>query len=95
MASGSSRGRLILPRSKSISIICKWRKKTDTQKVDNHRGQPYTPTIRGNTNTNRSGGGMFAWRAPGACPARYLCIKYLISSPRFILTLGSPPSRLH
>ena len=22
---------------------------------------------------------------PGACPARYLCIKYLISSPRFIL----------
>ena len=32
---------------------------------------------------------------PGACPARYLCIKYLISSPRFILTLGSPPSRPH
>ena len=31
-------------------------------------------------------GGMFARRAPGACPARYLCIKYLISpglaSPR-------------
>ena len=27
------------------------------------------------------------------CPARYLCIKYLISSPKFILTLGSPPSR--
>ena len=24
---------------------------------------------------------------PGACPARYFCIKYLISSPRFILTL--------
>ena len=32
------------------------------------------------------GGGMFARRAPGACPARYLCIKYLISSPHFILT---------
>ena len=32
---------------------------------------------------------------PGACPARYLCIKYLISSPRFILTEGSPPSRPH
>ena len=31
-------------------------------------------------------GGMFARRAPGACPARYLCIKYLISSPKFILT---------
>ena len=40
-------------------------------------------------------GGMFARRAPGACPARYLCIKYLISSPKFILTLGSPPSRPH
>ena len=35
------------------------------------------------------------WRAPGACPTRYLCIKYLISSPKYILTLGSPPSRLH
>jgi hypothetical protein len=32
---------------------------------------------------------------PGARPARYLCIKYLISCPRFILTLGSPPSRPH
>ena len=32
---------------------------------------------------------------PGTCPARYLCIKYLISSPKFFLTLGSPPSRLH
>ena len=40
-------------------------------------------------------GGMFARRAPGACPARYLCIWYLISSPKFILTLGSPPSRPH
>ena len=40
-------------------------------------------------------GGMFARHAPGACPARYLCIKYLISSPKFILTLGSPPSRPH
>ena len=40
-------------------------------------------------------GGMFARRAPGTCPARYLCIKYLISSPKFILTLGSPPSRPH
>ena len=29
-------------------------------------------------------GGMFARRAPGACPARYLCIKYPISSPKFI-----------
>ena len=34
-------------------------------------------------------GGMFARRAPGACPARYHCIKYLISSPKFILTLVS------
>ena len=32
---------------------------------------------------------------PSTCPARYLCIKYLMSSPRFILTLGSPPSRPH
>ena len=32
---------------------------------------------------------------PGACPARYLCIKYLISGPKFILTLGSSPSRPH
>ena len=40
-------------------------------------------------------GGMFARCAPGACPARYLCIKYLIYSPKFILTLGSPPSRPH
>ena len=30
---------------------------------------------------------------PSACPARYLCIKYPISSPSFIPTLGSPPSR--
>ena len=30
---------------------------------------------------------------PGACPVRYLHIKYLISSPRLILTLGSSPSR--
>ena len=29
------------------------------------------------------------------CPARYLCFKYLISSPELIVTLGSPPSRLH
>ena len=28
-------------------------------------------------------------------PARYLYIKYLISSPKFILTLGSPPRRPH
>ena len=40
-------------------------------------------------------GGMFAPRAPGACPVRYLCIKFLISSPKFILTLESPPSRPH
>ena len=40
-------------------------------------------------------GGMFAQRAPGACPVCYLCIKYLISSPKFIPTLGSPPSRPH
>ena len=32
---------------------------------------------------------------PGACPVHYLCIKYLISSPKFILTLGNPPSRPH
>ena len=31
----------------------------------------------------------------GVRPACYLCIKYLISSPKFILTLGSPPSRPH
>ena len=30
--------------------------------------------------------GMYARRAPGACPAHYLCIKYPISSPKFILT---------
>ena len=30
-----------------------------------------------------------------ACPARYLCIKDPISSPKFVLTLGSPPSRPH
>ena len=29
------------------------------------------------------------------CPAHYLCIKYPISRPKFVLTLGSPPSRLH
>ena len=40
-------------------------------------------------------GGMFAQRAPGACPAHCLCIKYLISAPKCILTLGSPPSRPH
>ena len=40
-------------------------------------------------------GEMFARRMPGACPARYLCINYLISSPKFILTLGSPPGRPH
>ena len=34
-------------------------------------------------------------RLPSACPARYLCFKYLISSPKFILTWGSPPSRPH
>ena len=39
--------------------------------------------------------GMFVRCVPGACPAHYLCVKYLISSPKFILTLGSPPSRLH
>ena len=37
---------------------------------------------------------------PGACPAHarratFVSIKYLISSPKFILTLGSPPSRTH
>ena len=32
---------------------------------------------------------------PGARPACYLCIKYLISSPKFILTWGSPPRRPH
>ena len=40
-------------------------------------------------------GGMFVRHTPGACPVRYLCIKYLISSPKFILTLGSPPNRPH
>ena len=47
------------------------------------------------TNDTGDGGGMFAWHVPGACLARYLCIKYLIYSPKFILTLGSPPSRQH
>ena len=32
---------------------------------------------------------------PGACPAHYLCIKYPISSPKFILTQGSPTKRPH
>ena len=40
-------------------------------------------------------GGMFTRRAPSACPARYLCVKYLISSPKAIPTQGSPPSRPH
>ena len=40
-------------------------------------------------------GRMFARHTLGACPACYLCIKYRISSPKFILTLGSPPSRPH
>ena len=51
-----------------------------------------------NPQNHRNGcvcGGMFARRAPSACPARYLCIKYPISSPKLILTLGSPPSRPH
>ena len=39
--------------------------------------------------------GMFARCKPGACPARCLCNKYSISSPKFILTQGSPPSRPH
>ena len=37
----------------------------------------------------------FARRAPGACLARYLCMKYPISSPKSIPTEGSPPSRPH
>ena len=40
-------------------------------------------------------GGMFARRAPGACPVRYLCIKYPISNPKFMPTQRSPPSRPH
>ena len=41
-----------------------------------------------------------AWSTQGECLlgvrlARYLCIKYPGSSPKFILTWGSPPSRLH
>ena len=40
-------------------------------------------------------GGMFTRRALGACPARYLCITYLISSPKFVFTRGNPPSRPH
>ena len=31
----------------------------------------------------------------GARLARYLCIKYPCSSPKFMLTLGNPPSRPH
>ena len=62
---------------------------------------PYIPTGRGCLpkgsciHRNYHKGGMFARCTPSACPARYLCIKYLISSPKFILTLGSPPSRPH
>ena len=40
-------------------------------------------------------GGTFARRVPGACPARHLCIKHPISSPKFVLTLGSPFSARH
>ena len=32
---------------------------------------------------------------PGVRMARYLCIEYPISSPRFSLAWGSPPSRPH
>ena len=32
---------------------------------------------------------------PGAHPARYLCIKHHGSSPKSVLTEGSPPSRPH
>ena len=32
---------------------------------------------------------------PPPCPVRYLCIKYLVSRPKLILTWGSPPSRPH
>ena len=38
------------------------------------------------TTTATATGGMVARRAPGACPARYLCTKDPISSPKFILT---------
>ena len=40
-------------------------------------------------------GGAPRERLPGPCPARYLCIKYPISSPKFIPTSGSSPSRPH
>ena len=40
-------------------------------------------------------GMMYGERLPGVHPARYLCIKYLISSPKFVLTLGKPLSRPH
>ena len=40
-------------------------------------------------------GGLFARRAPGACPAHYLCIKSPGSSPKSILTSGSPPKTPH
>ena len=37
-------------------------------------------------NRQCSCGGMLARRAPCACLARHLCIKFPISSPKFILT---------
>ena len=52
-------------------------------------------SFRAALNKKKVLGGMFARCTPSACPAHYLCIKHLISSPKFILTLGSPPSRPH
>ena len=40
-------------------------------------------------------GGMFPRRAPGACPARPLCIKHPGSGPKVSLMYGTPPSRPH
>ena len=60
------------------------------------RTRPSRPPVTGaSVELKRDGTGTFARRAPGACPARHLCIKYPGSSPKFILTLGSPPSRPH
>ena len=67
--------------------------------MDKGSGQPRPtnpPTtekfcLGGNRNCERAKGECL----PGACPARHLCIKYPISSPKLIPTQGIPPSRLH
>ena len=58
--------------------------------------QPCTPPFRPPLHWAKTPHhGLLGECLPGACTARYVCIKYGISSPKIILTLGSPPSRPH